>query len=337
MKDKRKTTTQNPTAEIKKLLEQKGHKSLPLVGKAILEEKLGSKEAQEALKYFSDGWRDNSRAAILAMTCEAVGGNPELTTMIAVALSLISGGYDLHDDIVDFSTAKNGKATVLGRFGKNSTLLVGDALMLKGFVVLNKSLEDFTKEKRLKILEIVDKMFFELFDAEMLELKFRGSLEITPDQYLQIIRKKAADVEAHARIGAVIGGASPIQIDSLGGYGRALGMLVILRDEFLDVIDVEEAKHRYEKEHLPLPVVYVAKDRKMKNLLSELISKRPMPRKNALKILEITKNAGGFENTQKTMDAVLHEAINSLKGLMSVEDLQALARAISSVWLELEE
>jgi geranylgeranyl pyrophosphate synthase len=327
---KQKSDFQDPMKRAQKLLNQKGHKALPLIRKAILEEKVESKEAQEALAYFADTWRDTSRAALLAMVCEAAGGKPELTMQIAVALSLISGGYNVHDDIIDLSKQKNGKATVFGKFGKNTALLIGDALILKGLTLLNKSLNDSPKEKRLQILDIVNRMFFELGDAEILELQFRGRLDISPDRYMDVLRKKAADVEAHAWIGAIIGNASQRQVKAFSSYGRALGMLIILRDEFVDVLDLEEAIHRYQKEHLPLPVIFALQNSEAKTCISKLISKS-VTQDAVMEIQKITKAARGFIQTQKLMKKTLKEALASLVNINERGNLEELATSIASV------
>jgi len=199
-------TPEETIEQLQKIFKEKGSRALEMARKEILQEKIECKEARKALTYFmTEYWQDRARPTLLSLVCEAVGGDPELTTPIAVSMILISGALDMHDDIIDRSETKDGRSTVFGKFGKDIALLVGDALLFKGLALLSQAQEDgVPAEKIQSIIDIVQRMFFELGDAEALELQLRGRLDISPRKYLQIVRKKAADVEAHTRIGAII-------------------------------------------------------------------------------------------------------------------------------------
>jgi len=269
------TNQEEITEQLLKLLEERGKKALELARKTVLEEKIESKEVQEALKYFiTEYWHDVTRPALLSLVCEAVGGDPNITTPVAISMVLMSGAIDIHDDIIDQSKNKGSRPTVLGKFGQDIALLVGDALLFKGFTVLYEAVEKgVPAEKIAAISDIIKRTFFELGDAEALELQFRGRTDITPEDYLRVVRKKAADVEAYTRISAVLGDGSEEEIEALGEYGRLLGMLVILRDDMIDMLDLEETIHRIKKEHLSLVIVYALQKPEIKSVLSQLLKK----------------------------------------------------------------
>lgn len=253
--------------ELQKIFRKRGSKALEMARKEVLIEKIESQEARQALRYFiTKLWQDRSRPSLMSMVCEAAGGDPEQTTSIAVSLSLSSGAMDVHDDIIDQSRSKYGHLTVYGKYGKDIALLVGDALLFKGLTLLSRAMEiDISLDKRRAILDIIKNMFFELGDAEAMELRFRGRLNVTPDRYLRVLRKKAADVEAHTRISAILGCAMPQQIEALGEYGRVLGMLILLRDDWLDIYDIDECLRRIRREALPLPLLYGLHDAKIRD------------------------------------------------------------------------
>ncbi|MFQ5759241.1 MAG: polyprenyl synthetase family protein, partial [Candidatus Bathyarchaeia archaeon] len=124
--------------QVQKLLEERGTKALEMARKEILEEEIECKEVREALNYFmTKYWQDRARPTLLSLCCEAVGGDPEATIPVAIPLSLISGGIDIHDDIIDQSKIKDGRPTVYGKFGEEIALLVGDALLFKGLTFLH--------------------------------------------------------------------------------------------------------------------------------------------------------------------------------------------------------
>ncbi|PVX26736.1 MAG: hypothetical protein CW691_00505 [Candidatus Bathyarchaeum sp.] len=300
--------------QLLKLFHERGKDALELARKTVLAEEIESKTVHEALAYFmNDYWHDVTRPALLSLVCEAVGGDPDLTTPIGISMSLISGGIDIHDDIVDQSKNKESRPTVYGKFGKNIALLVGDALMFKGFNMLYQAAEKgISSEQIAAISDIIKKTFFELGDAEALELQFRGKVDVTPEDYLHVIRKKAADVEAHTRISTIVGGGSKEQIEAFGEYGRLLGMLVILRDEMIDMLDPKETIHRIKKEHLSMAIVYALQNPELKSSLSDLI-KKTTTIKSAEKLSMLVDEAGGFSKLHACMQELATIAYDKIE------------------------
>jgi len=303
------TNQEEITEQLLKLLEERGKKALEMARKTVLEEKIESKEVQEALKYFmTEYWHDVTRPALLSLVCEAVGGDPDITTPIAISMTLISGAIDIHDDIIDQSKNKGSRPTVLGKFGKDIALLVGDALLFKGFTVLYKAVEKGVPAEQIAVIsDIIKRTFFELGDAEALELQFRGRTDVTPEDYLCVVRKKAADVEAYTRISAIVGGGSKEEIEALGEYGRLLGMLVILRDDMIDMFDLEETIHRIKKEHLSLVIVYALQKPEMQSILRSLL-KKTITKKDAEKLSTFVDKARGFIHMEECMNKLAEEA-----------------------------
>jgi geranylgeranyl pyrophosphate synthase len=315
--------------KIQKVFKKRGKKALEMARKEILQEKLECKEAKEALAYFvTKYWHDLARPSLLSLVCEAVGGDPELTTPIAIPMMLISGAIDIHDDIIDQSKRKYGRLTVYGRYGNDIALLVGDSLLFKGLTLLNKSEgKGIPFEKIGIIIDIIKNMFFELGDAEALELRFRGDLNVSPKAYLQVIRKKAADVEAHTRVGAILGNASLKMTEALSEYGRLLGMLIILRDDWMDVFDVEESCNRVRKESLPLPLLFGLGNPLVKDKLTSILLQKTVTRKNAESILEIIQETDVHQKYAKLMNELAEYAIQNLrKHKINSEILELLLR-----------
>ncbi len=325
--NKQKNANGNDIVEqVQKLLEERGSKALEEAKRTILQEEVECKEVREALNYFmQEYWHDLARPTLLSLACEAVGGDPELTTPIAVPMILISGAIDIHDDIIDQSEIKESRPTILGKFGKDVALLVGDALLLRGLTLLFEAVEKEAPAERLPVItNIIKKMFFELGDAEALELQFRGRIDVTPEEYLHVVRKKAADVEGLVRISAILGGGTEEEIEALGKYGRTLGMMAILRDDLTDMLDYKEAVHRIRKECLPLPMFFTLQNPQAKAKVEAILQKRAIVRKDAETILEISEKTGGLSRFQKLMkklqgDAYLH--ISSIKNINNYLEL----------------
>jgi len=328
---KREGAKEEITEQVEKILNERGSKALEAARNEILQEEIECKEAREALTYFmTQYWHNVFEPALLSLACEAVGGDPDITTPFSVPMILISGAIDIHDDIIDRSKIKGLRPTVLGKFGKDIALLVGDALLFKGFKLLYEAVEKgIPAEKVATILDIVEKTFFELGDAEALELRFRGRVDVTPDEYLYMVRKKAADVEASTHISAILGGGSKEEIRALREYGRLLGMMMILRDDLMDMIDFDEAVHRIKRESLPLPILYALQNPEIRLTLSAILLKKTMRKRDAKTILLRVDKAGGIKHFRKEMQNLAESAYRHIKKLKYNEDpLKLLIRSV---------
>lgn len=317
-----KTSELNPEQtmkEIQKIFKKRGKKALEIARTEALKEKIESPQASEALAYFmNEYWHDFSRPALLSLVSEAVEGNPELTIPIAVPLSLISGAIDIHDDIIDQSLSKGGRSTVYGKFGKEIALLIGDALLFKGLILLNNvENNEIPVKKKKAIVDIIKNMFFELGDAEAIELSMRRRVDVSPEAYVQMLRKKAADVEAHTRISAILGGVSNKTTEALGEYGRLLGMLLILRDDWIDVLDLDESLNRLKNESLPLPMLYALQEPSVKTRLTYILNKDEPNLKDAEIVLKEVEKTQAFDKQEVLMKKFAEEAESKLKMLKS--------------------
>jgi geranylgeranyl pyrophosphate synthase len=122
--------------EIREVFEEKGAKALEEAWKELLDGRIECEEVCRALTFFKSYWHDVARPAIISLACEAVGGNSDLTAQVGKALVLISGAFDIHDDIIDQSRVKGSRSTVVGEHGNDVALVVGDALLVEGFASL---------------------------------------------------------------------------------------------------------------------------------------------------------------------------------------------------------
>jgi len=300
--------------QVEKLLEERGKEALEIARNEVLQEKFESNEVQEALRYFmTEYWYDVTRPALMSLVCEAVGGDPDKVTPVAVSMILISGAIDIHDDIIDESKTKGPRPTVLGKFGRDIALIVGDALLFKGFTMLYKAIEKgISTEKISFILNIIKETFFKLADAEACELRFRGRQDVTPDEYIHVVKNKAADAEAYTRISAILGSGSAEEIEVLGKFGRLLGTILILRDDLIDMIDFEEMVHRIKREHLPLPILYALQNPKFKSTLNAILLKKEITESDAETILHVTEKAEGFKRFRTVMEEMAKEILQLL-------------------------
>lgn len=283
--------------EIRKLFNERGSKVLEEAAASVLREKIECAEAKEALSHFVAHWRDVVRPSLVSLACEAVGGDPSIAAPIGRSLTLLSGATDIHDDIIDRTMTKEERKTVPGRFGEDIALLAGDALICEGFIELFEGLArlDIPLEKKLAIVHTIRGLYSEMLDGEALELRFRARTDVKPDEYLYVIRKKAADVEATTRIGAMLGNGSKEQVNALGEYGRLLGIIVLLRDDLEDLLDLYMLNSRLKNESLPIPILYALGSKEKREEILAILKKEEVKGEEAKKLATLISEAGGLD------------------------------------------
>lgn len=302
----------NSIKYLKKIFEERGRKSYEVAREAILREELSYKPLREALKYFmEDVWYNFEHPALLSLACESVGGKPESTTLLGACLVLLTGAMDIHDDIIDQSRSKSSKLTVFGKFGRDLALLVGDALLVKGYTLLNEACEKLPRKKAKSIQKAIKQALFEAGNAEAEETGLKGNWDIDPEGYFGIIKRKSAVAAATARIGAIIGNGNSKEIIALSKYGRMLGILTNLRNEFVDIYETRELKNRIKNECPPIPILYAFRNPEIKKKITFLL-KRRLKSKETMEIVHTVMSANEVLKLKQRMKNLAEAGVDSL-------------------------
>jgi geranylgeranyl pyrophosphate synthase len=302
---------EEPIVKVQRMLEKDGAKGWNMAKEAIMKQETDNPQLKQALAYLTL-IPDYFRPAIVSYCCEAVGGEPEITVPTSASLVLLAKAIGMHDDIIDKTRKRDGHVTTFGKFGKDVALVLSDFLLFKGFTLLRKNLEiGIPSYTMVKILETIDHVWFEQCEGAVSEFEWQRNLDLSPEEYLTIIQKKASELEAITRIGGILGRGSQSEIDTLGKIGRILGMISLLRDEIIDMLEFNVLKHRIMYGSFPLPVIYAGQKADIRPEVISLTSKRKPTIKDMQRLSKIVDKAGGMEQTayeiiKKANQAKLH-------------------------------
>ena len=159
---------------------------------------------------------------------ELVGYQGTRHYKLAASVEFIHTATLLHDDVVDGSDLRRGKAAANIIFGNPATVLVGDFLFSRSFELM-------VEDGSLKVLKILSGASAIIAEGEVDQLTAQRKIDTTEDRYLQIIRAKTAALFAAAsRISAVVAECDETQERALDDYGRNLGVAFQLIDDALD-------------------------------------------------------------------------------------------------------
>jgi geranylgeranyl pyrophosphate synthase len=98
---------------------------------------------------------------------------------------------------------------------------------------------------------------------------------------------KAASIEADMHIAALIASDRPEVSEVLREYGRILGTLATLREEFVDVSDAAELSRRVSSEALPIPIMLAMKKPKTKQAITKKLRKTKLTQKDINGLLDL--------------------------------------------------
>jgi octaprenyl-diphosphate synthase len=152
---------------------------------------------------------------------------------IATAIELIHTATLLHDDILDGAETRRGKQSAYKKYGLKATLIAGDFLFIKAF--------EFAGKFDATVVQWTADACTSLTEGEILQGVFNRNMEVTLEDYLEIVRRKTASLfQTGARIGAYLAGAAPASVEAVSQFGLNLGIAFQIIDDVLDVVGHKE-------------------------------------------------------------------------------------------------
>ncbi|MCZ4295318.1 octaprenyl diphosphate synthase [Vibrio sinaloensis] len=178
--------------------------------------------------YIVSGGGKRIRPLLAVLSARALGYQGEAHTTSAAFIEFIHTATLLHDDVVDESDMRRGKATANAAFGNAASVLVGDFIYTRSFQMM-------TEMGSLKILKLMSDAVNVIAEGEVLQLMNCNDPDTTEESYMQVIYSKTARLfEAATQIGAILNDA-PAEVElALQNYGKYLGTAFQLIDDVMD-------------------------------------------------------------------------------------------------------
>ncbi len=168
------------------------------------------------------------RPVLALASAKLAGYQGDRQYRLAACIEFIHTATLLHDDVVDESELRRGRASANAVFGNQPSVLVGDFLFSRAF-------EMMVEDGSLPIMGILSHASAVLAEGEVLQLITANDTDTTEDAYLEVIRCKTAALFAAAcRIGALVGDRPKVEEEALDSYGLNLGIAFQLIDDVLD-------------------------------------------------------------------------------------------------------
>ena len=299
----------------------------------VIRARLSSKVAlvDQIGRYIVEAGGKRVRPRLLLLFADALGHEGPAQHELAATVEFIHTATLLHDDVVDESSLRRGRATANALFGNAASVLVGDFLYSRAFQMM-------VSVNQMRVLDVVADATNVIAEGEVLQLMNMHDPDLAVEDYLQVIRFKTAKLfEASARLGAILGKADAATEEACADFGRRLGTAFQLVDDLLDYEGRSEelGKNvgddiREGKATLPILLAMERCSPDEREMLRQAIRTGEVEGLN--QIIDVVRRTGAIESTRAAAEEEIDRARANLEALPAGRAREALlelcARAV---------
>lgn len=171
------------------------------------------------------------RPLLAMMACNIFSDDVERALPCAAAVEVFHNFTLLHDDIMDNAAVRRGKPAVHRKWGANSAILSGDAMMIYSYRLLERVDPVLLPE----LFPIFNDTSLKVCEGQQYDMDFERRLKVSVVEYMHMIELKTSVLLAGAvEIGALLGGAPEEDCRRLRRFAIELGLAFQLQDDLLD-------------------------------------------------------------------------------------------------------
>lgn len=264
-------------------------------------------------EYISQGGGKRVRPALLLLAARLLGHDGEEEVTYGAVVELIHTATLIHDDIIDHASLRRGQPTLNNLWGNNLTVLLGDW-------IYTKAMQMALSHGQIEVVQRLCDATLRMTEGELLAFQRLGAIDLTVDEYFEIIDRKTAHLFAAAcSLPSLIPPARPEAGQVLARYGRALGICFQLVDDLLDftareselgkpvLSDLKEGKLT-----LPLILLLPRVSAAERRLIEMVLEDRSFTRVSPQQILDLVQAQGTLEEVTELAEGHAAEAKREL-------------------------
>jgi len=281
------------------------------------------------------------RPLLCLLVCEAAGGDPERALPAAVAVELVHNFSLVHDDIEDASPLRRHRPAVWKVWGVPQAINVGDGLFALAHLALQGLAEQGVSASRaLTAFEVFDRACLALTEGQYLDLSFEERLDVTVEEYLQMIQgKTAALFAASAHLGALVASDDPELIAHYHSFGENLGLAFQIVDDILGIWGEESVTGKpvaddIRQKKKSLPIIYALRQKAKGQGLGEIYSKDVLADEDVRRAMAILDEVGARQYTERLARDYHRRALAELEATGLENEAQADLRELAAFLIE---
>lgn len=192
---------------------------------------LEPKNFYDPVRYILSLGGKRMRPVFTLMACNLFSDDVSKAVRPAIGMEVFHNFTLLHDDIMDHSNLRRKKPTVNAKWNDNVAILSGDGMCY----IASQLVMEAPAEVRNQIMSLYHKTAIEVCEGQQYDMDFENQDDTKEQDYLEMIRLKTAVLPAAClKIGALIGGATEQQAQTIYDAGILVGLAFQLQDDYLD-------------------------------------------------------------------------------------------------------
>ena len=269
----------------------------------------------EMLEYILSSRGKGMRPIVVMLAAgatSATGNFGKRTMLAAMLVEMIHVASLIHDDVIDESDFRRGRASVNARWQSRNAVLVGDYILARN---MNIGLQSGQYDLLMHIIGAMST----LCEGELIQSDHASKLDTSRDHYLDIIYKKTASLfSVSASVGALSVGASADKVATMRTFGKMLGMAFQIVDDILDFVPNNNtgkpAANDLRERKITLPLIEVL-ERVSEEEKAEILHHLPLCAESEESVAYIQSKVAeynGVELARETVQAYLQRAMSAL-------------------------
>jgi octaprenyl-diphosphate synthase len=267
------------------------------------------------------------RPMILLLCARLAGYQGDAHIGLASVVEFIHTATLLHDDVVDSAVLRRGQDSANAVWGNEASVLVGDFLFAKSFSIMVRGGD-------LNILRTLSDATTQMAEGEVLQLISTSDIALDEEHYVEVVQNKTAVLlSAASRCGAILGGCSAEEEESLAAFGMDLGIAFQFMDDALDYIAEQsefgkECGHDLLEGKVTLPLIHTLNNCTAgeREKIAAIIEQEVLPDEDLQHVVKLIHTYDGIGYTQKKAKVLVESAKSHLAAFDESPAKEALIR-----------
>lgn len=252
------------------------------------------------------------RPILVFLTTRLFGEAKKSAYTAAALIELLHTATLVHDDVVDDSMERRGFFSINALWKSKIAVLFGDFLLSKGLLLAIENNE-------YELLKIVSEAVKEMSEGELLQIQKSRKLNITEEEYFNIIRKKTATLIAScAACGAKSAGMDDETVEKMRLFGEKIGIAFQIKDDLFDYDTNgntgKPAGNDVKEKKLTLPLIHSLEKagKSEAKKLRTAIKNHNNKKKTHQYVIDFVNSKGGINYAKQKMEEYKNNALNIL-------------------------
>lgn len=277
------------------------------------------------------------RPIMTLLAAQIVGGNINHALPLAAGIQLLHDFSLIHDDIQDNSDLRRGRQTLWSIWGMAQGINAGDGMFVLAHMAIQRMVDvGVPAERVLDVMRRFDRAILQICEGQHLDMKFEGDCSISQSAYIAMVTRKTAILVASCgELGALAGGGSEDDVQSLAEFGLHLGIAFQMQDDILGIwgdpaITGKPLAADLSRRKLSLPVIHALAHEPADGVLHQLYNTPVGDDRLVESAIQVMNQSGAEAAVTALVEQHYHNAYAALSRVHVVnEDAYTQLRALA--------